>query len=347
MTIATQVARGAIPAQGTPPAAPVAPATSPSGTPAPAGTSAKLFPHLDKASGLPISVPPPVENPVAPPVVAPPVVTPPAKKSVTLELDDEGRIANFDAIGELKIQIKVDGKESVETLHGLRRGYQLDSHLNQKGQRIGEQLAALKSLEQDLVQRTATAKSDPKIESDDPAIQELLRQQRDLKTTITALEARVSAAPSGSSGATPDQTREQNILAIRRGVEARGHQDFDKYFSRLESYVLGLPPEQQKRFMHVDAWVAEFSEVKLKDLSVRSPIPASPGGPPVGANVTIVEPGGGGGSTTPSSSEAWQRRYDVQRNIAVELSKDPVRSTQATQAWVELDQIIKERPAAS
>jgi len=276
------------------------------------------------------------------------VVAPPAKKTVTLELDDNGCVVNFDAVGELRVPIKVDGRESVETLHGLRRGYQLDSHLNQKGQRIGEQLAALKALEKDMVERANAGA--PRIESDDPAVQELVRQHDQLKKTIAELETKVSTPVSEParvpSRMAPEQQREENIRLLRTTIEARGHKDFDKYFPRLESLMLSLPPEQQKRFQSVETWVAEYADMKLKDLTAGIPVPVSPGGPPVGANVTIVEPGGGGGGPAPTAVEAWQRRRDAQLKLAKELSNDPQRSSLATQAWVALDQINNERPSA-
>jgi hypothetical protein len=341
------------PKPGTAPAAtapaPSEPVKAPAGEPAPAGTSSKLFPHRDPESGAPLDEPPPAPSapavPTPPTAPAAPAATPPAgKKSVTLELDDQGNILNFDAVGDLRVPIKVDGKESVETLHGLRRGYQLDSHLNQKGQRIGEQLAALKSLEQDLIARVDAANNDPKVKSDDPAVKELARQLEEVQKKLKAAPTVVTPP---AQPPTPEQNREANIRMIRQAVEARGHTDFDRFFPQVESHILGLPPEQQRRYTAVDAWVTEFIDIKAKSLMANPSTPANPGNPPIGPSVTFVEPGGGGGGPAQTPSETWQRRYDAQLKIARELSQDPVKSVEAMKAWVELDQIASERPAAS
>jgi hypothetical protein len=266
------------------------------------GTSAVLFSDInerlmDEAYGKPVE-PPTEQNAEG---VAAEQET---EASPDVELDD---LLDTDAFGNKKVKVKVDGVESEVTLKELLKSYQLEKHLTQKGQQLGERERVLKEYESKFeatLKQASTPKDvpedDPLAEVVDPYVKPLKQEIADLKKTVAELK-----------GATQPLEYQSNLKKVDTYLKKSGYDDFMEYVPKIEEAILSLSVEEQAQADTPQAFINLYKDLKIRDLKKGAPTRANPDErPKPKVSKIAVESGSGGNSSVDDKTAKDKSLFD-------------------------------------
>jgi hypothetical protein len=295
-------------------------------------TSMKLFPDFVKdgvVTALPVEEEEkPVEHPEEPkkpeekePPAEPTKEAPPAEETPKPEETPPAEtppvepkaeeFLNIENLQGKKVRVKVDGIEMDVPAETLLKNYQIEAHLNRKGQRLNDQERALREIQQSL--------NKPKLnetQEEIPAEEEtsaMASIRRELEETKAALQQ--------VSRVTAKIAYEEGINSIDQHVKATlGFDDFKAHVPKIQEFVKSqlLDPSNPTReeialYDSPGFYVQKYQEMKLRELQKQAPAkvvaPVTPA-PKLG-KITEVEPGSGSRAETETESlnVQYQKAY--------------------------------------
>jgi hypothetical protein len=236
------------------------------------GTSKALFPDLNERYKDEVYGPPPIpktpeevtgqerveaggEEEASPGIKTTPVV------------DD---LLDPDQFGSKKVKVKVDGVEMEVTFKELLKGFQLERHLTQKGQALGEKERTLREWEQTLMDKVTTPMQaspadDPLLEVVDPYVKPLKQEIEDLKKVVKELK-----------GTTQPIEYQQNLKRVDSHLRKSGYDDFMSYVPEIEQAILAMPIEEQVEYDNPQAFMNLYKDFKIRDLKTAPKQRANP-----------------------------------------------------------------------
>lgn len=230
-----------------------------------------------------------------------------------------------------KLRVKVDGIDMEVPAEDFVKNYQLEMHLNRKGQMLNEQKRAIEELRKELLTKaqTQTDAVEQAIE-DGEAPQEIQVLRQELQSTQQAL-AEIRAA-------TADIVFEKNVSALDSQVKANlGFDDFRQYVPKIQQFVQsqlvnpGRPtPQELARFDTPEFYLMKYQEMKLRDLRATPPAPApkpAETAPPTPVLKKIVTVESGGGALPAKASESMEQQ--------LQTAFDRARKSGSTDDWAE------------
>lgn len=169
-----------------------------------------------------------------------------------------------DEIGNKKVKVKVDGVETEVTFKELLKGFQLERHLTQKGQLLGEKERTLREWEQSLTSKvttpaTASPSDDPLQEVVEPYVKPLKQEIEDLKKVVKELR-----------GTTQPLEYQQNLKRVDNHLRKSGYDDFMSYVPEIEQAILAMPIEEQVEYDNPAAFMNLYKDFKIRDLKTPS-----------------------------------------------------------------------------
>lgn len=228
------------------------------------GTSLNLFPDLNKRWTDEAYGQPPI--PKTPEEVTETVE---ATKEETAQPDENTNpvddFLDTAEFGNKKVKVKVDGVETEVTFKDLLKGYQLERHLTQKGQKLSEKEKALREIEETIIGKASTpaaipVEQDPIGEVIDPYTKPLKEEIADLRKTIKELK-----------GATQPLEYRQNLMRVDNHLRKSGYDDFMTYVPEIEQFITDLPIEQQAEYDTPKDFMNLYKDFKIRDLKKPPP----------------------------------------------------------------------------
>jgi len=286
--------------EATPEGAEAAPAVEP-------GTTEQLFNDLmppaaeetPPSEGASTEEAPPVE-PTETPAATKEEEAPPGSGTPALP-----EYLSLEEFGDVKVRTKVDGVEVEKTFKEVVKGYQTDSHLTQKGQKLAQSIKEFEEIKAKAAQMPAA----PLAEDD-----YYMGEDETVKKAIAPLEAELAKLQAQIAQASPaigEVQYQHDLKIIDAELKELGFTDFMEYLPRIEEYVFSLPVREQAEVSTFEFYRDRYKTLKLKDALNPSASAASKETASSVDNrpvppVAPIESGGG----TPSGVDSDQAAYD-------------------------------------
>lgn len=292
--------------------------------------------EIRKADGaIPVTQNPLTEDP-------PEQVPAPEKKEVPSEPETpppptvEDDSFDIEKVLNKKVKTKIDGKEETVTLKDLRDNYQINKHLAQAADKVGEErrkLAEERRQLQELRQHQSqgipiqTPQNGYQQEPVNGQQQPVPQQLNPLYAKIQSLENQLNQFVQG----TQPVLYESNRQRVANELKSQGFDDFLNYIPKMESHIVSLSDPQLVNFYDTPQGAkALYFQLKAQDLNSR---PAQQPSVPARQAASVAPPAvqiDGGSQPMGAANDDGASNYRRAFKRATELGTD---SPQGREAW--------------
>lgn len=235
-----------------------------------------------------------VPEPVAPVVEKPPepVASEPAAQQSTQTPDDS---FDIEKVLNKKIKAKVDGKEEEVTLKDLRDNYQINKHLAQAADKVGEERRKLaeerRQIQEWRQQRQQNIPSEPTgfqpggMPNGNGAMPQIPQELNPLLAKINSLEQQLNQFVEGTRPAVFQSNRQR----VADELKSQGFDDFLQFIPKMETHLVGLSnqnPQLVQFYDTPDGAKALYFQLKAQELVSRQH--SAPPVQQVAPNVPVV-----------------------------------------------------------
>lgn len=226
---------------------------------------------------------------------------------------------DLDSFGDSMVRTKVNGVETDVKLKDLVKGYQTDSYLTQKGQKLASDRKALESRIEALEKRPAQEQEAEEISEEDAWVLGKIKPELDKRDEIIA---NLQKELSGLQESTRDAAYESMLVRADKTIKGKKSRedgspvfdDFRSYVPKIENFISSLPEDQQSFMLNDMGYISVYNEMKMSDLVTgKAEVekkPAETRQKPKLKKIPVVESGTGTPTGANDEDASYRKAFD-------------------------------------